>query len=133
MHRTSTVMLLTLICVIAILSSGCASLKPSTADGISEQIPSPPREFRAAWVATVANIDWPSEPGLSTSKQKAEIITILDKALKKSSNPRRFQGLSIFFLKGECSDGQSYQNRSDLHFSPYAPSCWIFHLLVRRR
>ena len=29
-------------------------------------IPPTPREFRGVWVATVANIDWPSEPGLST-------------------------------------------------------------------
>ena len=25
-------------------------------------------EFRAVWVASVANINWPSEPGLSTDK-----------------------------------------------------------------
>jgi hypothetical protein len=31
-----------------------------------------PREFRAAWVATVANIDWPSKPGLSAQAQRAE-------------------------------------------------------------
>ena len=30
----------------------------------------PKREFRAAWVATVANIDWPTKPGLSTKIQK---------------------------------------------------------------
>jgi uncharacterized lipoprotein YddW (UPF0748 family) len=39
-----------------------------------------PREFRAAWVATVANIDWPSKPGLSTAQQQAEIIAIVDRA-----------------------------------------------------
>ena len=33
------------------------------------------REFRAVWVATVANIDWPSKPGLSTEEQQKEIIT----------------------------------------------------------
>lgn len=38
----------------------------------------PKREFRAVWVATVANIDWPSKPGLSTEQQKQEIIEILD-------------------------------------------------------
>jgi len=38
----------------------------------------PKREFRAVWVATVANIDWPSEPGLSTAQQKQEILDILD-------------------------------------------------------
>ncbi|HRN74120.1 MAG TPA: family 10 glycosylhydrolase, partial [Ginsengibacter sp.] len=37
-----------------------------------------PREFRAAWVATVANINWPSKPGLSTDQQKKEAIDLLD-------------------------------------------------------
>lgn len=41
------------------------------------KIPAVPREFRAAWVATVANIDWPSKPGLSTEDQQAEIMEIL--------------------------------------------------------
>ena len=36
------------------------------------------REFRAAWVATVANINWPSKPGLSTDDQKKEAIELLD-------------------------------------------------------
>jgi len=40
-----------------------------------------PREFRAAWVATVANIDWPSRPGLSTEEQQAEAISLLDSAV----------------------------------------------------
>lgn len=42
--------------------------------------PAAPREFRAAWVATVSNIDWPSRPGLSSEQQQAEIIAILDQA-----------------------------------------------------
>jgi uncharacterized lipoprotein YddW (UPF0748 family) len=36
------------------------------------------REFRAAWVATVANINWPSKPGLSTEEQQKEAIGLLD-------------------------------------------------------
>jgi uncharacterized lipoprotein YddW (UPF0748 family) len=40
--------------------------------------PAVPREFRAVWVATVANIDWPSKPGLSTEEQKKEALAILD-------------------------------------------------------
>ncbi len=43
--------------------------------------PRPPQvssEFRAAWVATVANIDWPSKPGLSTKEQQQEALVILD-------------------------------------------------------
>lgn len=35
-------------------------------------------EFRAAWVATVANISWPSKPGLTTSQQKEEALALLD-------------------------------------------------------
>lgn len=38
------------------------------------------REFRAAWIASVGNIDWPSKPGLSPEAQKAELITLLDRA-----------------------------------------------------
>jgi len=44
------------------------------------------REFRAAWVATVANIDWPSKRGLSTAEQQAEILTILDKCAEMNLN-----------------------------------------------
>jgi uncharacterized lipoprotein YddW (UPF0748 family) len=40
----------------------------------------PPREFRAAWVATVANIDWPSRPGLPAAAQQAEALALLDRA-----------------------------------------------------
>lgn len=42
--------------------------------------PALPREFRAAWVATVANIDWPSRPGLPTARARAEMHTLLDRA-----------------------------------------------------
>lgn len=35
-------------------------------------------EFRAAWIATVDNIDWPSKKGLPVDSQKAEFIRILD-------------------------------------------------------
>src|SRR6185437_1497528 len=41
--------------------------------------PSPAREFRGAWIATVANIDWPSKPGLPVAQQKAELISLLDR------------------------------------------------------
>jgi uncharacterized lipoprotein YddW (UPF0748 family) len=50
---------------------------------------SPPpveREFRAAWLATVQNIDWPSRPGLSAERQRRELIAILDKAVELNLN-----------------------------------------------
>lgn len=48
-------------------------------------------EFRAAWVATVANIDWPSQPGLTTDQQKEELIRILDRAASLHLNAVLFQ------------------------------------------
>ncbi len=38
------------------------------------------REFRGAWVATVANIDWPSSRTLTPAQQHAEMLRILDAA-----------------------------------------------------
>jgi len=49
------------------------SLLPATA-----QI-NPKQEFRAVWVATVANIDWPSKAGLPSEVQKQEVINILNR------------------------------------------------------
>jgi uncharacterized lipoprotein YddW (UPF0748 family) len=38
----------------------------------------PKQEFRAVWIATVDNIDWPSKKGIRVDSQKAEFIRILD-------------------------------------------------------
>lgn len=38
----------------------------------------PKREFRATWVATAYNIDWPSAKGLSSEAQRAEFLRLLD-------------------------------------------------------
>lgn len=54
--------------------------------GLSFGQNAPKREFRAVWVATVANIDWPSKPGLSTDQQKKEAIDILDMHAKNGMN-----------------------------------------------
>ena len=56
--------------------------------------PGPPpiaRELRAAWVATVDNIDWPSRQGLSTAEQQREMIAILDKLVELRMNAVFFQ------------------------------------------
>jgi uncharacterized lipoprotein YddW (UPF0748 family) len=44
------------------------------------------REFRGAWVASVANIDWPSRPGLSTWEQQAELLAILNRCVALNLN-----------------------------------------------
>ncbi|MGF1571679.1 MAG: glycoside hydrolase family 10 protein [Sumerlaeia bacterium] len=51
-----------------------------------EAIPEAPREFRGVWIATVANIDWPSKPGLSTDAQQAELIRLFDLAAEANLN-----------------------------------------------
>ena len=54
--------------------------------------PSPvPREFRAAWVATVDNIDWPSRRDLATAEQQQELIAMLDRARELHMNALVFQ------------------------------------------
>lgn len=54
-------------------------------------IAEPAREFRAAWIATVANINWPSKPGLSADEQKAEAISLLDYLQNNNFNAVIFQ------------------------------------------
>ncbi len=49
--------------------------------------PAVPREFRGAWITVVAsNQDWPSEPGLPVAQQKAELISLLDRAAQLHFN-----------------------------------------------
>lgn len=54
-------------------------------------LPDVPREFRAAWIATVANINWPSKNNLSTQEQQREAIALLDLLEKNNFNAVIFQ------------------------------------------
>ncbi len=54
-------------------------------------LPTINREFRAAWVATVANINWPSKRNLTTEQQKAEAIALLDILENNNFNAVIFQ------------------------------------------
>lgn len=56
----------------------------------------PKREFRAAWIATVTNLDWPSSNNLSTDQQKQQLINILDELKKDGIN------VVIFQVRSEC-------------------------------
>ena len=62
-----------------------ANAAPGTAPGVPASAPRDtpppaPREFRAAWVATVAHIDWPSRSGLTPERQRAEALAIIERA-----------------------------------------------------
>jgi uncharacterized lipoprotein YddW (UPF0748 family) len=61
---------------------------------VQKETATPPpiaREFRAAWVATVENIDWPSKPKLPVEEQRKEFTAILDKCLELNLNAVIFQ------------------------------------------
>jgi uncharacterized lipoprotein YddW (UPF0748 family) len=49
------------------------------------------REFRAAWIATVINLDWPSSPFISSSAQQQELISLLDELKSDGINAVLFQ------------------------------------------
>ena len=77
--------------------------------------PAPPREFRAAWVATVGNIDWPSRPGLEPEAQRREAVAILDLAAGT--------GLNAVVLQVRAS-------ADAFHDSPIEP--WSAYLTARQ-
>jgi len=73
--------------VVSTVSAGA-----QTTPALSDSVPPPiMREFRGVWIATVANMDWPSRPGLSTSEQKSEMIALLDRAVAMHLNAVIFQ------------------------------------------
>jgi uncharacterized lipoprotein YddW (UPF0748 family) len=76
--------------IFATLCFGVFSLKNFAQQSIPT-IPKVEREFRAAWVASVANINWPSKPGLSTQQQQDEAIALLDMLKKNNFNAVIFQ------------------------------------------
>ena len=53
---------------------------------LSAQSSARKHEMRAVWIATVANIDWPSQPGLPASLQKEEMVRMLDYLSKARIN-----------------------------------------------
>ncbi|MEO6280789.1 family 10 glycosylhydrolase [Roseateles sp.] len=60
--------------------------QPATQPPAPKPAGPPPREWRAAWVATVSNIDWPSRRGLSAEAQQAEIRSLCDTAVRVGLN-----------------------------------------------
>jgi len=70
----------------AMLFAADATYAPTTV-----KPPAPVREFRGTWLATVANLDWPSKPGLTVAEQKVELAALLDRAAQLKLNAVIFQ------------------------------------------
>lgn len=64
----------------------CGEIVASAQERRIENLPSVRREFRAVWIATVENIDWPTNRNLSTAQQKSELIRLLDLAKELKLN-----------------------------------------------
>ena len=77
--------------------------------GASQTVPK--REFRAAWVATVANLDWPTSPGGGTTAQKTQLTDMLNALQAAGIN------VVVFQVRPECDA---------LYASPYEP--WSYYL-----
>ncbi|HEY1084937.1 MAG TPA: family 10 glycosylhydrolase [Prosthecobacter sp.] len=54
-------------------------------------VPLPARELRGAWIATVHNINWPSEPGLPATRQKEQLQRLIQSAHDTGLNCLIFQ------------------------------------------
>ncbi|PKO16209.1 hypothetical protein CVU37_11335 [candidate division BRC1 bacterium HGW-BRC1-1] len=85
------------ICTILLSTLGMAQLPVITSTPLpvtsSTPAPSaaPTHEFRGLWVATVANIDWPSRRGLPSDQQQKEMVELLDRAKALNFNAIVFQ------------------------------------------
>src|SRR4051812_406034 len=85
MPKNRFLLLLLSLFVLAGFDTACGQSQPAPGQVLA---PPPParREFRGVWIASVENIDWPSQPGLSTQEQKDELIGILDRAVSLRLN-----------------------------------------------
>ena len=68
--------------ILALLVTICSIGKSSG----QSKILYPKNEFRAVWIATVANIDWPKHNTDSVEKEKADFIDILESYKKLNYN-----------------------------------------------
>jgi uncharacterized lipoprotein YddW (UPF0748 family) len=85
MPKTRFIALLLSLFVLSSFDTACGQAPVNSVQNLT---PPPParREFRAAWIASVENIDWPSEPGLSTRQQQQELLEMLDRAVQLRLN-----------------------------------------------
>ena len=91
------VLLLVWQCSLAGCAASASASASSTIQPTGEESPPPvQREFRGLWVATVENIDWPSQRGLDSARQKQELLAILDRASALRLN------VVVFQVRGSC-------------------------------
>jgi len=88
------------------LSSG-ATINNEIDDPGTKEVPNQTRssEFRAIWIATINNIDWPSNPNLPVEAQKGEFIRLLDTFQKFN--------LNVVILQVRAASDAFYESKSE--------------------
>ena len=100
-----------------------ASVDSIAIDEVAFQTPPPPkREFRAVWIATVDNLDWPSKKGLPVADQQREITDMFDMHQKMGLNAVVVQVRSAadaFYAKGSEPWSEWLTGRQGLAPEPF--------------
>ncbi|HUQ47111.1 MAG TPA: family 10 glycosylhydrolase [Gemmatimonadaceae bacterium] len=77
---SNSVLLVSLTLAAACSGTGTDITDPGTIIPADTAAPAIAREMRGMWIATVANIDWPSSRTLSAAQQQAELVDLLTRA-----------------------------------------------------
>jgi uncharacterized lipoprotein YddW (UPF0748 family) len=81
--------LLAMVLATATALSLAAAAPAAVAEPVTQCSPdpaAPKQQLRAEWIASVANIDWPSRQGLTADEQKAELVRWYDEAVALGLN-----------------------------------------------
>jgi uncharacterized lipoprotein YddW (UPF0748 family) len=101
--QLAVLMAMVLAASLGCLKQGPLAIPPASTGVPAGEPPAAPREFRAAWVATVANIDWPSVRGGSTASQQDEARALIARA--------RSLGLNAIILQVRPAADALYASR----------------------
>ncbi|MGW0612479.1 glycoside hydrolase family 10 protein [Streptomyces sp. NPDC002788] len=75
----------------AVAALSAFTMMPTASAAAGRKGGAPVCEMRGVWLATVANRDWPSMPGLTAAQQRSELLTHLDTAVRNRLNTVFFQ------------------------------------------
>ncbi len=87
--------------------STASTINDRTNDLGNKEVPNQVKssEFRAVWIATINNIDWPSNPNLPVEAQKSEFLRLLDTFQKFN--------LNVVILQVRAASDAFYESKSE--------------------
>ncbi|MFD1407503.1 family 10 glycosylhydrolase [Kroppenstedtia eburnea] len=92
------------------------------------------RQFRAAWVATVGNRDWPSSPALSVTQQQEEWKRLLDqmKGMNLNAVILQIRPMADAFYPSNCNPWSKYLTGTQGKDPGYDPLAFLLEEAHRR-